>query len=229
MIVMSAGMSRSGSTLQYQLIKTLVEWNDIGEGRGVWNTNKPMDWHSNLIYVYKSERFIPRRYISKIYHSFSIVRNPFDVAVSLYRYRVAKEYYSCKGKLFSMNEIIRSEMVNVIEWIEAWEKLGAHTIRYEDVFPDNCSKVVEQAADVLRIEHSMNEINKIVGQYTIKKNMDTIGSNKSWFDYTRSMLTLAHIGPNMGEPGQGDLFLNQEQKDMILTYAGDFMERHEYI
>lgn len=220
MNIICAGMSRSGSTLQYQLISTFVE-NHGGVACGNYHPDKkyPID----KICVFKSERFMPFDV------AFSIIRNPLDVAISLYRYRIGKEYYYPMGTAISLIGLINSELKDVLSWIEAWEKAGAHLLRYEDLYPDGFGDIIRQASNVLEIETTGMEISEIVSEYTLERNAARIELQDRWFDFTASMLTKAHIGPQSGKPGCGEMFLNDKHKQAVLSFAGDFMERHGYL
>jgi len=227
MIVVCAGMSRSGSTLQYQIIRELVERTGLGEGKGSWNYNKPRP-ESSEIFVYKSERFIGES-VSEVDHAFAIIRNPLDVVVSLYRYRLANEYYKCTGVPIPLEDIIYDEMVLVMLWIDQWEKAGANLIRYEDLYPDGWHKIAEQAASILDITLPQADAMNIAKKFSKEENAMRITNQKKWFDYTDSMLTLGHIGPHGGEPGQGEEHLTSDQIGYVERYAGDFMRRHGYL
>jgi len=228
MIIICAGMSRSGSTLQYQLISTLVERHYGGEGMGPFRFQffRP---NSPKILVYKSEIALPD-YIDQIDHAFAIIRNPLDVAVSLYRFRLGKEYYTCNGLLYSIDEIIDGELKKkVMPWIEFWEANGAHIERYEDVYPEYWTRLLFHFAQVIGKELELEDAQKIVDEYSLERNYEKMQKQKQWFDWKGSMLTLAHIGPNAGEPGEGEKHLTKEQKERIRSYAGEFMERHGYV
>jgi hypothetical protein len=229
MIVMCAGMSRSGSTVQYQVISDLVERNNAGVAMGVWNSGKklPPKSHREFYYVYKREQAMPDQ-IKLVDYSFATVRHPYDVAISLYRYRLAKEYYQPGHQPKGINDIVRDEMRQVVAWRNFWRNAGAHAIRYEDVYPYGWYKVVRQAADVLSIDVTDQECKDIADEYSIHENIERARKQDRWFDYQGSMLTAAHVGPNKGVPGEGEKYLNTAQKKMIKNYALYFMEEHGY-
>lgn len=221
MKIICAGMSRSGGTLQYQLISSFVE-NHGGVACGPWNEDKihPVE----TMAVYKSERYL--NYVD-VEYAFAIIRNPLDVCVSLYRYRLAKEYLYPKLSAPFIGEIVH-EMISVMEWITNWETAGAKLLRYEDLYPDKFGLIIEQAAKVLKIEYDEKEIAELVNRYSIDENAKRMQAQKQWFAFTDSMLTLAHIGPNRGEPGQGEI-LPEDVKQMVTEIASPFMERHGYL
>jgi len=183
----------------------------------------PGQYPDDKMYMVKSER--PLDFFDV---AFSTVRHPFDVFVSLYRYRLAKEYYEPTGKPIDYQQLSDTEMRYIIGWVNYWENSGAHVLRYEDLYPDKFGDIIRQAADVLEIETDQSEIDDIVLKFTPENNFEHMQSMDKWFDYTDSMLTLAHIGPNAGKPGEGEK-LPRIIKDGIVQYANEFMRRHEYI
>lgn len=229
MIILCAGMSRSGSTLQYQLIKGLVESQGVGYGYGSWNIKNVLENKNDDRYrVYKSEPWL-YEYQHLINHAFSIIRNPFDVVISLYRFRLAKEYYACTGRPITLRSIIDDEMFRIMQWIQWWEYNGAYIIRYEDVFPDNINLILQQAAEIFCLTMTDKEEKYLVETCSIDNNLEKIAEQKQWFDFTDSMLTLGHIGPNAGKPGEWKKLLGESEKEAMMPYCEEFMCRHGYL
>jgi hypothetical protein len=228
MIVVCAGVSRSGSTVQYQIISEVVERVGVGIGNGVWNANKKLPPPSSrFYYIYKSEQALPD-YLDKIDYSFATIRDPLDVAMSLYRYRLAKEYHQFTGLPHTIEDIAYVEMRKVINWIEFWEKNNAHLIKYEDIYMNKQGLIAQQAANILGFYVDEETIDDISAHYSIYENYKRTRQQNQWFDFTDTLLTLGHIGPNKGKPGQGKL-LPDKIVAMITAYSKGFMERHDYL
>ena len=230
MIVVCAGMSRSASTLQYQLVKTVVEEKGLGEGFGFHYSHSSYD--NNIINVIKSES--PRDWAMKglsngSTKAVSIYRDPRDVAVSLHHFFNSAYRHLPNKRAYTQDEIITIELSRTMNWYRAWTAYKFPVFKYESHYSTQWYRMLQYICEYLEIPVTTTECYNIAQRFTIEKNtLRQIGLD-SFMDDKHSMLTKEHISPNFGKPGVWRYTLTFEQVLLIEDTHGDWMVEHGYL
>lgn len=224
-LIICCGMSRSAGTLQYQLVKHLVE--QYADGKGCGSLMNVEEHRRKKFIVVKKEPFVPLENIpfDDIYLA-ATYRDARDVAVSLFGYRYRKAIFS--NSTLPMWKNVLDEFESVISWISKWEAAGAAMFRYEDYFPDKWSSMVSKIARDLEIDMGPNTARDICYQYTRKRNIERMQHIRGWMDMADSMLTKEHISPNIGKPCQWENLLPKEVLGSVNEIAGEWLKEHGY-
>lgn len=167
MLIICNGMPRSGSTLQYNLVRGVVEKMDIGTGEGFFTpkqsqemTNTFLQWaNDNKFHVIKTQA-IPSdisRLLdtnkTKICYTYRDLR---DVAASFER------RFKCKGKeLFETLDNIINEYYTV------QQLNNLISIKYEDM-AGNIEETARNMAESLYLSPSQEIINAVAQEFSLK-------------------------------------------------------------
>jgi len=232
MLIICAGMSRSASTLQYQLVKYLIESKHVGVGIG--HHYPHYNYETETIFVIKSEQ--PYSYLIEEAElgramCVGIYRDPRDVAVSSMHFFASRHDYNPDILLTgSYDEVISRHLPAAIRWFSVWEPYLYLCLRYEDVY-NNESRWVQHLlniADRLSIPLTDDEATAIYAQHTIDRNLQTQSELTEWLDYKHSMLTHFHISPRRGVPGTYHDVLTLDQIKFIESQYKEWMQTHGY-
>jgi len=225
MLLICAGMMRSGSVVQFQLAGAVV--NHLGIGSIV----KPRDgkefddnvnqWaHSSDWYVAKlhdfRESIIPAHDQGRVKVTM-VIRDPRDIMVSLMNFRNDTFETMTHAPVFPNN------LANHKRWSEAIHASNFRCVKYEDMIDTLCAEVL----------HISNLINRVINTPMAKEisNKFTIRENK-----LRALAAYPVSSPDYfskrhihdGSSGQWKAALNEDQIRWIESVAKDFMETNDY-
>lgn len=243
MLLICNGMVRSGSTLQYNLVRSLVEVRGLGEGVGFFS---PDQAHShNLAELASDERF----YVLKTHETvscdlvndlgvqnflfFYIYRDLRDVAVSL------KNKLNCGGE-----DLIQrlDHAVALSKAIQCYPNLLSQ--RYEYVYTNLHGAIAQQAKhiglkmttesiDRIAATCSIKNIGKSARRRTSKLNkvarrvFSTIGVKGS--EYNRqTLLHSNHISEGEGQVGAWQSALSSAEKSIITERYSSWLAKYSY-
>ena len=177
MWIFCCGMPRSGSTLQYQLTKEIVESNNVGKGLG-WvepeqfpnlQTNYMNDNRLLVIkchsYINGAQDLISRGEAKAIY----VYRDLRDVIVSIMN----------KNKT-SFRHVMQSGFIHsILQEYDNWNKLNdIFVAKYENMIKDLAQETLK-IAKYIGVDLDKSSAVKIAGKYTIEQQVKRIQS----FDY----------------------------------------------
>ncbi len=221
MLVICNGMARSGSTLQYNICRSLVEKLDIGKGEGFFEGNQLFNFQEQFLEGGKDELFhvikIHELYPKAVEMSLNgyvkicyIYRDLRDVAASLKK----KEKVNAKALITSLDAAIAvynkiKDIPNVL-------------IQYENIVID-IAQAIREVVLFLGLEASKSTIewvNKKCSRETAKKvrlswavgrqNTQFNASLKPLYD-SKTLLHHNHISKNFGSIGVWRVDLEQEE------------------
>lgn len=216
-IIFCCGMSRSGSTVQYQITKEIAESHVLSVGMGFGIGFKGED---AVIKTEPPKQHLIRLVEEDVAIAIGIYRDPRDVAASLMKWREKK------GKDGSF-EGVTEEWQNAIIWWNAWEPLCSYRSKYENVHPDKWYLEVLGIADILGVKMNVTEARLIAKKWSIKRNLARQEKQSRWMDFG-TMLTEAHVSDTMGMSVWRDV-LTDEQAHQVIEFAGeDWMKEHGY-
>lgn len=235
MIIFCCGMSRSGSTVQYQIARHIAEKYLGGVGIGMSYPNIKKKLFDNAIesnIVVKSEQYIPwaRDLLEKdLAIGIGIYRDYRDVVVSLMRfYRIRATYKEKVNRTGAFAQVIKNSGAQALRWQSRWEtEKNVTFFRYEDFWP-NLERMADNVAKLLNVSLSVSEIAEIEKMFTLDRNSERIDELDDWIDINDSLLTKAHISTNMGKPGQYMNVLTEKQIAIVEKDAGKWLENHGY-
>jgi len=232
MLLICAGMSRSASTLQYQLAKHLVESKHVGVGIGHHYPHH--SYRTDHIFVIKSEQ--PYSYLvaeAELGRAMciGIYRDPRDVAVSSMHFFASRHDYNPETLLTgTYGEVILRHLPAAIRWFSVWEPYLSLTLCYEDVYNSESHWVQHllDIADLLSIPLTAGEATAIYAEHTIDRNIQTQSELTEWLDYKHSMLTRFHVSSRRGVPGTYNDVLELDQIQFIEDQYKEWMQTHGY-
>ena len=235
MIVFCCGMSRSGSTVQYQIAKRIVESKGVGTGRGHFTDSlkqELMDAPDNHLYIIKSEQCWPwmkHMLTLNMAVGIGIYRDFRDVVASLmWFYSMRAVHLDDVSRAGTFKEVSETTAKQALLWQSAWEVLPNVTfMRYESLWP-NLSDMTEWVADKLDVALSQDEIRAIKEQCTLENNKHLIEEQDAWIDLDGDMFTKAHISPCNGRPGRYSEVLDEAQIRKIDRIGGRWLRSHGY-
>jgi hypothetical protein len=218
-VLFCCGMSRSGGTLQYQIVSETVARLELGRGigfgigLGVGKYDEEQGW-----LVCKKEP--PESWALEMCDmAIGTHRDPRDVVYSFMRWRGEQG----KGGDFAS---ALDETLLATRWFSRWEPHCNYIARY-DAFDS-----VEQArvtAKLLGHTLSKTDAQDIAHKFSIGKNrerMARIAAQGDWMNPSL-MLTRAHIGSEGGQSVWRER-LTQEQIAEVEDLLGAWMEEHGY-
>ncbi len=231
MIIFCAGMSRSASTLQYQLVKTLIERKGLGRGIGFYYPHTVYDPHeTTVIKAEKPSHWMLRSVTEQDAVAVSIYRDPRDVAVSLHHFFHSRHKFNpSRFDDWTQDEIVYQWLPRTMRWYTTWESIDHLQFRYEDYYPDLWHTMLVEIAYHLNITITPFERNEIAGEFTLSKNTERQRALTKWIDDKDSMLTRQHISPNLGNHGVWEAQLTPQQSAHIEHVYADWMEHHGYL
>lgn len=232
MIIFCCGMSRSGSTVQYQITKRLAEEHLGGRGLGMINQKKRIiigERYRSETIVVKSEQYQPwaRDYFDAgVAVGIGIYRDFRDVVVSLMNfYSSRKDYKAHTDADGSFDDTLMNYAVPAMNWQSCWERRqNVFFLKYEDWWP-NLERMTHPIAQILEISSDVEDIEK---EFTIARNRSRIAEIRQWIDLKDSLLTKNHIGLNDGRPGQYKLNLEKAQIAEVENIGGEWLKKHGY-
>lgn len=168
MLLVCSGMPRSGSTLQYNMAKSLVEGKGLGEAEGYFDSEqfprlqtKFEEWENDsIIHVIKTHGIVP--------YSKELARVRL-ICIFIYIYRDIRDVaVSLRRKLNLEGEALFRSLDNAIS---VYYQLKRHDNvlfqRYEDVMRDH-SNAVRELAEILRVTMKEEEIAVIVKKCSLE-------------------------------------------------------------
>jgi len=231
--VYCVGMSRSGGTLQFQIVREIM-------ARYAPNVKVT----KNEIYREKVSASIDNDSNKGV----GIYRDFRDVVVSLRGFytRRAKYYKSNpdqltrekKGKpaftdesYWTFENTLADAVKNTLTWQKGWEENeNIYFVRYEDIWPGSLWDI--ETANVahfcLGYYIKPKDAVEIASKYNILENIDRIDFMKKWFDAPGSFLTKGHIGVACGRPELWRTALTDDQVLAIEEIAGEWLVSHGY-
>lgn len=227
-----AGMQRSGSTLQYQLVAEIVERKGVGRRVGFVEPEEfaaLQKKHADEIelLVVKSHSFLPEAIqLCKLGQAlvFCVHRDLRDIAVSLF------------NKNGTPIEVILQKRVlhRCVSEFQSWTDLpGTLVMRYDEMVA-NLSDSVLRIAQHLGIVLDKHECEKFANEFSHEKQRQRIQEfrcslevkgKSTGFD-SNSLLHQNHI--YSGETGQWRRVLTTNQANEIERIFGAWLEKHEY-
>lgn len=249
--IFCCGMSRSGGTLQYQLVKGILEKTGIGVGFGF-----PKEIDNPKVYIAMKSEPIQNWMVDRVKRDRAVMvnvyRDPRDVALSLFRFfssrRIMKEKIPedelDPGAVWET--VIRTHLPNAIKWQGQWEELGSnyphrfYSVPYEYMVKGLYGEVHRLSAFLSDaalgktgdIDMAVEMANEIVDEYSIDRNLERMADLQekgNWMRSGESMVTAAHIGPNKGAPGQWRKILFYRDIVQVQEAVGvDWFHDHGY-
>lgn len=226
MLLICAGMMRSGSVVQFQLAGAVV--NHLGIGSIV----KPRDgdefdanvnrwafadeWYVAKLHDYRES--IKRGHDHGKVKVVMTVRDPRDIMVSLMNFRQDTFETMTHAPVFPNN------LKNHKRWSEAIHAVNFRCIRYEDLMN------VKLFQEAIGISHhigytlDLNVAQEISDQYSISKNK--LRADAAYPVSSPDYFSTRHI--NDGSSGQWKTALDEDQIRWVEDVAHDFMETNGY-
>lgn len=246
MLVHCIGILRSGSTLQYNIAKNLVERLGVGVGEGFFVASQVSDWRKfstwgsdGLYHVIKMHNMYPRENEmtrSGVMKMCSIYRDVRDVAVSL------KHNQGLQGdELFRTLDSVVSSYRNIKRIPNVfWQK-------YEDAISDVPNAIIELAIflnlkpvkdDIEWIARECSIANTIKITEDLRNDIDVDLDGKSASEtynilkdfYDKNTLLLPnHISKNRGIPGAWRTELEKNEIDTIMKRHNKWLRETGYL
>lgn len=177
MWIFCCGMKRSGSTLQYNIARDIVEALDIGVGVGYVEaqefasfSRKYLD--DNKYYIIKSHTFIPE--YQALYNS--------NQALALFTYRDIRDVIlslTRKNSQSFYNILLNGEIQEIIQNDALWSSIdGTQRSKYEE-FVNNLEGEITHIANHLNLRIDKNIINQIIQN----NNIDSQKTKIERFDF----------------------------------------------
>ena len=238
MIIFCCGMSRSGSTVQYQIVKQVMEATGVtfdlaGLHPHSWSIRKIKAHYDKSNIIMKSEQCHDWQ-IELLNQDraigIGIYRDYRDVVASLMKfYGKRYEYFRDVERTGAFEEVIEQSGAQALRWQSAWEAQPNVTFfRYEDYWPQLGYGMPEQITNILSVKLNKLQLLDIGANTTIKSNLSRIDSMDEWIDTNDSLLTTAHISRRRGEPGSYVYVLDRDQRMQVEDIAGDWLKDHGY-
>ena len=231
MLVISCGMMRSGSTLQYQLAVELLQRAGRGEGIGEVRNTTCQDLeaqthgHVHVVKVHKRQLLagvsdaIADGYATGLY----ISRDIRDVAVSLMNMR----QISFERLMFRSGEVEQA-----LRDYEAWTALPGILISQYEVMMADLAQEVQRIARHLNIDLSPGTAAEIADKYDLKRQQKRIQAWKADPNYDASQhdpnTLLHHNHIRSGETQQWRTVLTPIQIAYLEYMAGDWLRSQGY-
>lgn len=231
MLVISCGMMRSGSTLQYQVAVELLQREGRGEGIGEVRNTTCQDLEAqthgrtHVVKVHKRQLLagvsaaIADGYATGLYVS----RDIRDVAVSLMHMR----QISFEQLMFRNGEVEQA-----LRDYEAWTALPGMLISQYEVMMADLAHEVQRIAHHLNIEITPEMATDIAAKYDLKQQQKRIQAWKSDPNYDASQhdpnTLLHHNHIRSGEAEQWRTVLTPIQIAYLEYMAGDWLRSQSY-
>ena len=234
MWVFCSGMMRSGSTLQYQIAKTLIE--EAGRGEGVGSCvpgrfRELLRRHPgpNRVHVVKSHRYVPtahRRLREGDARSIYIYRDLRDVVVSM-MHKESKTFRQLMDEGF-VHDLLRDDAV----WSARPNTLVSV---YEEVIADVRSEVA-RIAEFLDIEVDAVTLDRIAEEHSLARQNERLerfdfgeaGVAEGRANLVDPETLLHHNHVRSGAAGQWVEELSSEQVAEVEAIAGDWLAARGY-
>jgi hypothetical protein len=246
MIVLSAGMQKSGSGWYFNLTNDLLVaagHQDVRVLRGRFRLQRLMKHHNcNIgrpilprLAVLTSLHLMGNTYVVKTHSRPTpslqalislgvarvayIYRDPRDAAISAYDHgcRLRQEG---ETQTFARLKTMESAILNARNWVETWEQWmacrGILTTRYEDLLTDPAGEL-QRLAHYLSIELSTEELQPIIARYQMNKSSESQDSN-----VRRSL----HF--HKGVVGRFRDVLSADEIALCQEVFGDYLEKMGY-
>lgn len=231
MLVISCGMMRSGSTLQYQLAVELLQRAGRGEGIGEVRHTICQDLEAqthgqtHVVKVHKRQLLdgVPAAIADGYATGLYISRDIRDVAVSLMNMR----QISFERLIFRSGEVQQA-----LRDYEAWTALPQMLISQYEVMMADLTHEVQRIAAHLQIDISPETAAEIADQYDLKRQKQRIQAWKSDPSYDASQhdpnTLLHHNHIRSGETQQWRSVLTPMQIAYLEYIAGDWLRSQNY-
>lgn len=228
MLLICAGMMRSGSVVQFQLAGAVV--NHLGIGSIV----KPRDgdefdanvnrwafadeWYVAKLHDYRES--IKRGHDHGRVKVVMVIRDPRDIMVSLMNFRQDSFETMQHAPVFPNN------LKNHKRWSEAIHASNFRCVKYEEMVKDLANEVAEIEYYALGSSSllSVDECIEIGLRFTIKENK--LRAIAAYPPSHLNYFSKRHI--NDGRSGQWKTALDEDQIRWVEQVAGDFMETNGY-
>jgi hypothetical protein len=225
------GMPRSGSTLQYQLLSTLVERQGDGCRIG-WDA--PGAIHIKILEIQRLLGNTYKFYVMKSHAPVQAISNMVDLgtAQAFYVYRDLRDVVVStmhKHKLGFQSVWESTTLDDAIRWGKSWELMpNVYLSRYEEM-QSNMRTEVERMAEHLHLPCPVITAVEIANAHSIKNQRDITDRLDSSCQYhPTELLHKNHIGKANGNPGQWRSQLSWEQIKAIESRYGDWLVGHGY-
>ena len=222
-VVICCGMSRSGSTLQYQLVREILEEADWGRGVGF-----PNKWDKKTKVIVKAERYAP--WLGELLDGgkavgLSIHRDPRQVALSLLHFYTKRSEWQ-DGPLPTWYDVIGDWLPDAIDWHNSWTAHGVQSFCYETLY-DRLHRLAWLCAGAVGVDPTTIDIVGIAGRFSLTRQQERTDNMLKWLDNTDTLLTQSHISPSGGKKTwENKLTVNQIFD--VQSVAGGWMERWNY-
>lgn len=200
--VICCGMMRSGSTLQYQIVKEIVEMNEIGLGLGYFNNN-------DLIKTLSAFHNDNTTYVVKIHHYFEL-----PTGLSKNDFKFIYSFRDIRDVVVSLMNFEQKEFINIFNQFRFYQlqvqhyrwlkKNGIYISKYEDFVLDIPREIIN-ISSFLNIDISESSIKRLSKKLSISQQEHQIVNSQTIekYDCTYSPETLLHKNHiNSGEIGQ---------------------------
>lgn len=236
MIIFCCGMSRSGSTVQHQIVKCVLRAS--GKRWYVCEMSQSSIRYTNSVHppgskiVVKSETYAgwASSFLGKEQAiGISIYRDYRDVVASLmWFYSERAKYMEDVERTGAFEQVIKGSGRQALEWQSAWEiEPNVTSFRYEDLWP-NLGEMTEHIADILKVKLSAEQIAEIQAETSVDENLAKMEESDGWIVKGSYPLTKSHISPRRGEPGRYVDALTPAQVTKVEKIAGTWLKNHGY-
>lgn len=225
-IIICAGMSRSGGTLQYNIVSSILREADVGTGIGYGT--KVLKYRGDDLLAMKSEE--PKEWLLDLVRDgqadiVGIFRDPRDVAASLI------EWHKSREEITGFKGDVGDTIGFAIAWQKIWEAFpGAFMARYESYY-GRWEHMVADVANFLGIELTHGLFKQIAHEWCLSHQEIRINEMKEedLWQAQEWLLTQAHIGKDKGKIGRWQAELEPGFVKLVQVMAGkEWMANHGY-
>jgi len=227
--IFCAGMSRSGGTLQYQLVVEIAGYAGIAkyigflaldeyrkasaEGRFiVGKSEEPQPWMLDEVRAGRAKVF-------------TIHRDPRQICVSLMRfYKSRNEYRNMAEPEDYFEWVLQGPFSDALRWFKTWTELPEGSVFidcYEDRHPVGWEQATRAYAEFLGIDMPDYVSFDITTQWMLDENYKRQKTLDRWIDGL-NLLTKEHIGLTWADD------LTAEQIKRVESIAKSYMEKYGY-
>lgn len=222
-LVVCCGMSRSGSTLQYQLVKAILEHVEWGQGVGFANK-----WDESSNAIVKAERYAP--WLGEMIDEgtavgVSIHRDPRQVAISLLHFYTKRSEWQ-SGPLPTWWDVIGDWLPKAIEWHDKWTTHGVPSFCYENSY-DQLMHLGYRCAEAVGVDPDSVDLIELTDNLWPHHQVQRTERMTKWIDNQDTLLTKNHFSRFRGQR-TWDYRLTLAQIFDVQDIARDWMLRWDY-